>query len=343
MFIDINIANKARFLKRASRRTMGKVTGHKSKLKLMAGIIMPVLVMIITVVMVGVSFAWFTEISTAQIATLSLTTKRTFTLTFDVNGRSVSTPYAGETAIGTDGYLVTGYRAAQKNLPYGEASWRKYMLDNAYSFKTSIALDTQNIPIDLTMTLDTALITYTDIEGDGGTEIRDAYGIDVASGKKRDAKDIPYAFTWCFSKTGDGTSTLFTPYGKLELDADGYASALDGVAVTESTSILGAEPKGLTDFVANKTEMIGGEEKTVTYDFYIIFAPQKLYWMQYFKADRDRSLADVYTAAEREHIESADFANQMYYSVMTYLGADFAFTATIDVTEIHWDKEESGV
>ncbi len=320
---------------------MSKKIAVNPKLKLVLGIAVPVLVMIVTVCMVGVSFAWFSDDATVNIATIELTTKEVFTIAIDnVNDADPNHKYQGETALRmtaqstsvTDEgvYLVCDYRAAQLGLSGTET----YIGDKAFSFKTTFALSANdNATVDFTVTLDTAKIE------DSSNFIMDSYGIsDVDEVTVQHAEDMSYAFTWYMTKTASGgnedLSTLYTPYGTMYFngtDASGVAIAkTDSTYATNFPSILNVEPSAITNF---------DPDESATYNLYIVFAPQELYWMQYISADRDLSLSDVYTAQEIAYITTSALPEQVYYSSYGYLGSEFSFTASIRVETVHWQEE----
>ena len=75
-----------------------------------------------------------------------------------------------------------------------------------------------------------------------------------------------------------------------------------------------------------------------------MFAPEKLFWMQYFAADNEKDLngnyikgkytiADLYGDDKSKVLGS--FTNQMYYSGMEYFGSTFEFSAVIDVVKLN--------
>lgn len=90
------------------------------------------------------------------------------------------------------------------------------------------------------------------------------------------------------------------------------------------------------------------------YNFYIVFAPEQLFWSQYFKGDLNEvkdadgnvtgyedkwTLTSLYKdkGVDLKTI-TGDWENQMYYSGMDYLGATFRFSATINVLKL--DEKE---
>lgn len=326
-----------------------------AKLKLIMGITIPVFIMITSLIMVGVSFAWFSTSATTNIATINLTTTKVFTLSFSA-GESEDTSYNGQTALGRDNYLISLYRE------YNSEQLENYYENSPFMFKTSIGLSTEGIPVDLDMDFKITQITYENgyvgedghFHGDGNPYDLDIYGASsetkalYPSVHEYDADKIPYAFTWFFVErnvTFENASVIYSPYGKINLSSHAgsvvtdknyrYATALNGVSVTSTTSIANAE-HGIKNFVANKDQF--GENQI--FDFYVVFAPEKLFWMQFFEADRNKLSTQVYTETElRSYIargETLADCNKMYYSATTYIGALFNFTAEVNVTDVHW-------
>lgn len=151
---------------------------------------------------------------------------------------------------------------------------------------------------------------------------------------------------------------------------------MNGNPVTAQTSIRDLSPTGISHFSAGEISYveIGVDEEVVegdrynydaendvyvqnnagtykivrAYDFYIVFAPEKLFWMQYFVADRDLPYKDIvvddtpvsgiYTSTELTNYILAPSEDRMYYAATTYTGATFYFTAEIDVTNIYWPE-----
>jgi hypothetical protein len=326
-----------------------------AKLKLIMGITIPVFIMITSLIMVGVSFAWFSDSAEVNIATINLTTKEVFTLDFSV-GASDTTPYNGQKSLGDDNYLRTQYRNITQVKP------ETYMRDAPFSFKTTIGLSTEGIPVDMEMHFNFTQIIQQDGSFDGEGQFLpsgDPYDMIIYGGTSTNDKTvhpvaeydigkIPFAFTWYFVESGrtlENATTVYTPYGIIDLVSPtgagdvalGYrqASTLNGVAVTNETSIASlASPAGLKNFSANKTD---GVNKI--FDFYVVFAPEKLFWMQFFPADRDVAYTTLYNSSELANYITPASGDRMYYAATSYTGATFYFTAEINVTEVHWPTE----
>ena len=368
---------------------MSEKARKMSKIKLIMGVLIPVFVMVSTLVMVSVSFAWFSNSGEITVQSIDLTTKEVFTLDFSV-GTTASAIYNGQKVLDDEGYLRSKYRYLT------EGKLEAYYRDSAFMFGTAVSLSTQNIPADLTIKFNFAQVVQRD-----GSWVNQEF---IPSGDPYDmiiygttsnnnqlihpvqelaANKIPYAYTWFFVPQGqtiDNASVVYSPYGALTLgytvvgedNSYRYATAVNGVAVTNETSILNSEPTGLSHFSAGAITYVEiGQDEVVpeserynynnetmqyvqnsegtykivrAYDFYIVFAPEKLFWMQYFPADRNRPYeingnnGGVYTSTELTNYILAPSEDRMYYAATTYTGATFYFTVEIDVTTIYWPE-----
>lgn len=284
-----------------------------ARIKLLTGIAIPLFIVVITSITVGVSFAWFSQSSDITVETLNLTTRPVFTLTFTETTGSADNKYFGETAFGTDGHLVTPDWAAG-NPPNGlgltpeSGEYDRYILDEPYMRKTAIKLDTEEKRISMNILFDYVRITITDNE-----VVKELALFDVSKGN---LSDISYAFTWLLTKN-DGT--YYTPYGKMDSSAKFPWTTLP-------------EKQGVTEFTATAAD---------TYEFWIIFAPERLYWSQYCSEAWTKKLGDIYTAEEIEKIvdRANGYGNQPFYSSPIFTGAEFTMSATIAVTDVDWGGE----
>lgn len=324
------------------------------------GIAIPLLIMVVTFVMVGASFAWFSDAKEVTITTITLETAQAYTVDFSLGSGDLfeNMKYAGQTAIAKDGGIISDAKCV--NNPGNESN-------RAFSFVNVISLSTAGKCVDFTLNIDGALIT----KDEGNNTMRDYTS---------DPENIQYAFTWFFKEHTTGTTatnftgseeaktqkylpvstkneTLYTPYGKILFDQNGYAISVNGNDKYLTTD--GAEKS------VSKLSVLDAEQKIVAfnsdandmYDFYIVFAPEKLFWSQYFKGDLNEvtdadgnvtGYVDKHTLTTLYASEIADgfdtktitgnLGNQMYYSGMDYLGATFSFSATINVLKL--DEED---
>lgn len=323
--------------------------------KTVLGIVIPLLVMIVTIVTVGTSFAWFSDASEMTISTITLETAQSYSVSFDFGDGDLwkNTKYAGQTAIASDGHIISIANADDS--PANQSN-------RAFSFVTVISLDTLDKDVDFALSFDGASVYKNEtVNANGSTTTNKIVYRDY----ENDVQNIQYAFTWFFKEHSAGTvsnyveegdkeryiapipnskETWYTPYGKLTFDDDGYVATVnDKEQDANNLFSTSALPQKIENFNTENHE-------NKLYDFYIVFAPEQLYWSQYFKgdlsynADKDKYL-DVYTIknlyAENgvdEKLITGNYSNQMYYSIMDYQGTTFSFSAMISV--IDFDETE---
>lgn len=392
-----------------------------NRLKLVFGIAVPMLVIVVTMVMVGISFAWFTTASTVKISEITMSTAESYVVEFCANDNYTqgnNLPYSGQEAFVYD----SSKNGSMLITPSIQSSDSVVQSNTAYYFVNTIALNTKGHTYDISMALDTVGIyretTTRDTNGNNRNYLA-SFGI---NGDSESTSDIPYAFTWMFkehakdsegnyikdsegnisatnySKTEDEKGvetksmlpltpstkeTWYTPYGALTFDENGYVKTVNGIDIystdesgksTTTYSIKGEPTQNITDFTTGTTTKDGKEEGvTALYDFYIIFAPEKMFYMQFFEEDRDQYTAqDVYrknktdeqgqfiyekdefdnikkdtdgkpiiaTETDSEIIKKmfGSLKNQMFYSAYSYAGAEFDFSAIISVEALK-DKD----
>lgn len=355
--------------------------------KLVMTIMIPLLIIVTTAVMVGASFAWFTNAEKVTVTEISMSTADAYTITFDLGENTLwdNMLYVGQTAFcdsgDNKGKLMTEAVAGGNAVNTS---------NRAYYFINTVALNSNGNTFDMSMSFSTAEILKYEYEkdkdgkykrDDNGNPITvtDKNGNPVFSTMKKygfenqnPSSAIPYAFTWFFKKHTGGVSTnytletsssdstktyerlkqlepssgeeWYTPYGKLTFGTDDASGNTDdasrSVVVKEvndtpisadSYSLKGGDKHcDITDFKTAGSEL---------YDFYIVFAPETMFWMQFFKADRDKYTAsDVYTQSELTYIfEKLD--NQMFYSSMSYSGSTFEFSALINVASVQEEAQ----
>lgn len=329
-------------------------------------IMIPLLIVVTTVVMVGASFAWFSNADKVTITEITMSTAESHKIKFDLQTNNQlwdNMEYVGQTAFCDSGVnrgkLMTKAIAGENTVDIS---------NRPYYFINTVALDTTGITFDMNMAFDTAkIVTYKYelvVNGQGEKTWQKAVDEDgkpIVLKEKiysaTEAENIKYAFTWFFKKheneqgiastnhtIGDDKidrlkqldptkdDVWYTPYGKLEFAETSetvnnvtvkkvYVSKVNGTTIDEKYSIKDREKSDITDFNTNEL-----------YDFCIVFAPEKLFWMQYFKADVDKYTAEnVYTQDEQGMI-FGNLKNQMFYSSRDYSGSTFEFSAVINVT-----------
>lgn len=319
-----------------------------SKLKLAFGILIPVLVMVVTLTMLGVSFAWFSNSPDVYVESINLSVAEPYQIVFNPQNGGDNLKYRGQTALASDGKGETVLITAKEG-DGGNAE------DRAFCFAKLISLDTKGSTVDFELYIDNAEIFATMLDGDGNEQI-----IKPPTNSYTDQPDnLPYAFTWFFkAHEGDATQMAtnknpnnrnemmyynpaynpakieewYTPYGLLTFDANGKVLTVNGEGYNEGDEIV---KQNIVGFSTNSAQL---------YDLYIVFAPEKLFWQQFFTGLESKTAQETYAYATDESGENLILKhigvrnNQMYYSGFSYLGSSFEFSVTIDVVSLH-DEE----
>lgn len=174
---------------------------RKSILKLVFGIAIPILIMIVTMVMVGMSFAWFTDADKVTIESITMSTAEAYRISFArQNELCNNLEYMGQTALTKDGYLMSKAKAGENTLLQN---------DRAYYFVNAVSLDTLGKKVDFRMSFDGAKIYQVQKDANGNV-VKGEDGNPVVIPKKTygvaEGAEIPYAFTWFFTPRGSRTS-----------------------------------------------------------------------------------------------------------------------------------------
>ena len=343
----------------------------KSKnFKIVMSIMIPLLIIVTTVVMVGASFAWFTNADKVTVTEITMSTADSYRIDFTRQPLSEggtllfdNMQYVGQTAFCASG--TNAGKLMTKAVANGNAI---YTSDRAYYFINTVALDTQGNTFDMSMAFDGVKIVKYKRNADGSIAkdeneeniVEKTNKIYAATGSNvSPVSDIPFAFTWFFKAHGetdqDGVvrnyetynidaetqgqrllqlepqknEVWYTPYGKLTFGDDNLVALVNDDNSIDATSIRDVEKRVIDNFgtrgVGNATSQL--------FDFYIVFAPEKLFWMQFFSADRDKYTAnDIYTTKDDTKKIFESLSNQMYYSHMDYSGSTFEFSAVLNVT-----------
>ena len=356
----------------------------KSKnFKIVMSVMIPLLIIVTTVVMVGASFAWFTNADKVTVTEITMSTADSYRIDFTRQPLSEggtllfdNMQYVGQTAFCASG--TNAGKLMTKAVANGNAI---YTSDRAYYFINTVALDTQGNTFDMSMAFDGVKIVKYKRNADGTIAkdeneeniVEKTNKIYAATGSNvSPVSDIPFAFTWFFKAHGDtdedgvvrnyetyniddetqGQRLLqlepqknevwYTPYGKLTFGDDNLVALVNDDNSIDATSIRDVEKRIIDNFgtrgVGNATSQL--------FDFYIVFAPEKLFWMQFFLADRDKYTAnDIYTTTVNGEIKDdtkkifESLSNQMYYSHMDYSGSTFEFSAVLNVTNVHEEAQ----
>lgn len=307
--------------------------------------IVPILVLVVTMSIIGVTFAWFNDAEQTTIATLNLTTSQTFKMTFDIitdeNGNSTITDsydqayiYKGETAFDSNGMLVTDIHATESGLEVDSIEYNQYMNDEAFVAPFKLKLDTgtywttdkendkayvHRYAVDFNCIIESVHIYNSENEAieiklpnDNGTP--DILTDDIT------AEDIKLGFTWFIT----GSNQMFTPYGRVYATNRANATTDGPIDLDNWDNRLPT-----TDF----DSYVDG----VDFTFNIVFAPEKLYWMQYgSKTDYNKSATDIYGNTFKSDKWNA--INR--YSSIIYSGSTYSFTVLLTVEHIDSITEE---
>ena len=350
--------------------------------KIIMSIMIPLLIVVTTVVMVGASFAWFTNADKVTVTEITMSTAESYKIDFNLQKNERlwdNMQYVGQTA-----FCDSGTNAG-KLMTKGIAGANTVDTSNrAYYFINTVALDTTGKSFDMSMAFDTAkIVKYQYQKNADGTikigedgkpvkdlveppEVKKTYGIGE---NPTSPSEIPYAFTWFFKPHSGTTSknyteiqntegkdiqklkqpdpqdgeVWYTPYGKLEFAETSetvngenvknvYVSKVNGDSINaDDYSIKNDNAK--RDIIKFKTIDQISNETSQMFDFYIVFAPEKLFWMQYFKDDVDKyKAAEIYNENGELQKIFGNLSNQMFYSSRDYSGSTFEFSAVINVT-----------
>lgn len=352
----------------------------KSKtFKLVMSIMIPLLIVVTTVVMVGASFAWFTNADKVTVTEITMSTAESYRIDFNLQTNESlwdNMQYVGQTAFCDNG------TNAGKLMTKGTAGNNTVNISNRpYYFINTVALDTTGKTFDMSMAFDTAsILKYTYKTDEEGKYITDKNGNYVKDNRvepttkkeygkgdgSNSSSDISYVFTWFFKehvgmvdnkilnyyddKSGDNKTVRrllqlepaqnevwYTPYGKLTFGSDGLVASVNGDTSTAS-SIKGVDGRNITNFSTYNS--VVGDSTSQLFDFYVVFAPEKLFWMQFFSADKDKYTAsEIYTQEDETKKIFENLNNQIFYSSMDYSGSTFEFSAVIHISTVHEEAQ----
>ena len=316
----------------------------KKIIKLITGIIIPIFIIVASIVMVGVSYAWFSTSAKTTISTITMSTEEAFTLAFDF-GDNPEEKYEGQLAYVTKSdvtHLVTSQYATEI-LGYsssGSTVYDGYMLDAPYKVGANVILDTQGKRVDFEVYINSVHIYMEDDSGEGDPVITTLMEL-----SNTDAVNlIPYCFTWYIQDSAN--NKIYTPYGT---ETEGNDLTISGNTVTEkwfSTPSL----RQINNFTSTNESAM---------KIWVVFCPEKLYWLQYSlgktyhtTADWIASMEQVYNATERNMIYHTDTygsiedghspvsnpdTSGVTYWDPKYVGAKFEFNFTVNVLTVYKD------
>ncbi|MBO5776831.1 MAG: hypothetical protein J6R34_00100 [Clostridia bacterium] len=312
--------------------------------------IVPVLVIVVTMSIMGVTFAWFTHAEQTTIASLNLSTSQTFQMTFEIAANTkldeYEQPYVynGQTAFDENGLLVTEVHALeQKHYDRNSEQWQKYMNDQAFVAPFVLTLDTNRYAqdgktiekqhaVDFNCVIETVSIRNEknpgiaiNLPNNNGTP--DDTTDDISS------EDIKLGFTWYIS--GGPQGQLYTPYGRI------YSTT--PTSSQYAGTILGENGKGYDWLTQRPTVGFNSaqEGSQQGFTFNIVFAPEILYWKQYGSnqvvtdstsgvPEYNETARDIYG----DVFQSAKWNAINRYSAIVYSGSTYSFTVLLTVTTV---------
>lgn len=313
-----------------------KTASNKKRIIRAVETIIPVLVLTIAAVVVGISFAWHSTGAAASAQKIDFATKKTFVLDFDIDATSSDNlPYMGQQAIGID---LDNNLSVLKDV------------DAPYYFVSTIEISTQGKKKNLNLRLDDVKISkdgsYLDVYNERGQNDK-AYDSENSaayeSAKFHKNSDVDLAFTWFFKAHTDDVSnktlvdeqeemkpllpsigeTWYTPFGTMVFGEGNIAQTFNGV----QAQALPSAAQDISDFVASDGAL---------FDFYIVFAPERVFWSQFFSGGKISAAS--YNVEERKEMLGAYYDEsapkyRMYYSEEKYQSSEFSFGATLTATD----------
>lgn len=265
--------------------------------KLALTVALPALVMAVIIAVIGVSFAWFNDSVSAEIATIHLSVADSFVMDFVLSENSDSGKYLGQTGYNYEtGMLITNVDN----------------VDKPFIAPFSLRLDTVGYEV----SFNCAIVKVEIFHEDKAEEDPNKISTDVIS-------DIELGFTWYITETTP--EHWYTPYGTVRLNpSQGLPSnnAFGSLDLSEKVSNSG--------FIATASQV---DTTLCNFVFNIVFAPEKLFWQQYCAGDPKPAFhEDLYGD---ENVDGGfrspkwDAINK--YSLQTYSGYTYKFSVELTV------------
>ena len=284
--------------------------GKKFNKKLALTVAAPALVMAVIIAVIGVSFAWFTDSVTAEIATINLSVAEVFVMDFKLDNTpktntATQKDYSGQIGYDSSGKLITD---TANN-------------DKAFVAPFDLRLDTGNFSADFTCS-----IIMVRIHNGVANNVNEIYVDESVTDSVLTVDDISLGFTWYIAGTDprDGKYYWYTPYGTHQVDsavgvpAEGTFGSLDLTDKVENLNFVA---------VANKESA-----ESFNYTFNIVFAPEKLFWDQY-KAGEALSATEIYGNSSVDGgFRSTKWNALNKYSSQVYSGYTFEFKVLLEVS-----------
>ncbi|MEG1529802.1 MAG: hypothetical protein RR405_05545 [Clostridia bacterium] len=318
----------------------------KANLKRIMALVASLLVIAVAITVVGISYAWFSDIATATIEPISLVSEEVMDLVFAKEPDGAIVKYGGQNAYDDTMRLVTERRATSTDLANGgkgltvdSGAFKTYMLNAPYQRKTEMKFDTDGRTVDFQIDLTDFKIYAPAVEPSGTRTLK--YPVEPY------VSDAHLCGTWFMKKKGG--SWIYTPYGKIDLadikyEADRVPPSSVASFPLVKTFVWDTLPSKVptTGFVARAGDM---------YEFYLVFAPEKLFWKQFCASEWTKPVISfnpdssvnannsVYTADDMNIILNGANGNvykdRPFYATPHYVGDDFEFLAQLSVTKVY--------
>ena len=258
--------------------------------KLALTVAIPALVMAVIIAVIGVSFAWFTDSVTAEIATIHLSVADSFVMDFVLSENSTGGKYLGQTGYNYEtGMLITDVDN----------------VDKPFIAPFSLRLDTVGYEVSFN-----CAIVKVEIFHEDKAEDPNKISTDVIS-------DIELGFTWYITETNP--DNWYTPYGTVDVSS---SQGLPSNKVFGSLDL--SEKVSNSGFIATASQV---DTALSNFVFNIVFAPEKLFWQQYCSGD-PMSAKDLYGDVYRsDRWDAINKYSLQTYSGYTY---KFSVELTVD-------------
>jgi predicted ribosomally synthesized peptide with SipW-like signal peptide len=302
--------------------------GKKFNKKLALTVAIPALIMVVIMGVVGVSFAWFTDSVTAEIATINLSVAEVFVMEFVLDEQTLTNPetrqnyiYEGQTAYDSNGMLVTDVHANEQRglTSTSGASYVSYMNDSAFVAPFNLRLDTEGYRVDFG-----CKITGVNISNPNNQNISAIVlpsDNDTPENVALTEEDIKLGFTWYIK---DAQNRLYTPYGTIQ-----------NIVPTRNNTTVPALDVANWDVPILNTGFVASHDGSegYNYTFNIVFAPEVLYWQQYGATSvYNQTAKDVYGDADVDGGYKSQKWNAINkYSSQIYSGSTYKFTVVLTV------------
>ena len=305
--------------------------GKKFNKKLALTVAIPALVMAVIIAVIGVSFAWFTDSVTAEIATINLSVAEMFVMEFVLDEQTLTNPetmqnyiYEGQTAYDNAGMLVTDVHASEQLGFTSGASYVSYMNDKAFVAPFNLRLDTEGYKVAFSCKITNVSISNSSSQNISpivlptDNDTKDDLTDDLTE------EDIKLGFTWYIK---DSENSLYTPFGTIPNIVYTREDTIEPALDIENWSV----PVLNENFVASHDGSEG-----YNYTFNIVFAPEILYWQQYGSVDvYNQTATQIYGDANVDGgFRSTKWNAINKYSSQVYSGSTYKFTVVLTVDSV---------